>query len=258
VADSDLDTIEKGNLVGGFLKGLKVIQSFDNDRQRQSIADISRATGFDRASCRRLLLTLVHAGFAEHDGKYFWLSPRVLRLSYAYLRSASLPNILQSYLETLSGEIHESCSASVLEGNQVVYIARASYQRVMSINLRVGSALPIHCSSMGRVLLAGLPPEEARQRLEAVELVPLTSTTCTSVDALIAEIDRVREQGFAIVDQELEVGLRSIAVPVYDARHTMMAAINIGTNAARVPQDRLINEYLVKLMDVQKEVARVL
>jgi IclR family pca regulon transcriptional regulator len=248
----------KADLVGGFLKGLKVIESFDSDRRKQSIADISRSTGLDRATCRRLLLSLVHAGYASHDGKLFWLSPRSLRLGYAYLHSSSLSNTLQGYLEQLSSDIHESCSGSVLQQDHVVYIARAAYQRVMSINLRIGSRLPIYCSSMGRVLLASLPVAEARRLLDATDLVKLTPNTCVDIDELMRELDTVRKQDYAIVDEELEVGLRSVAVPVRNNRGQVLAAINIGTNAARVPFKRLIDQYLPKLRAIQTELSGIL
>lgn len=247
----------KGSLVGGFQKGLRVIEAFDADRQRQSIADISRSTGLDRATCRRLLLTLVQAGYAEHDGKFFWLSPRTIRLGNAYLHSATLPNVLQQYLEQLSSTIHESCSASILEGDHVVYIARASYERVMSINLRIGSRLPLYCSSMGRVLVANLEPEAARSLLGSVEIKAYTPKTVIDRDLLWTELKRVREQGYAFVDEELEIGLRSIAVPVFDGRGRVLASINIGANAARVSSDRLNGEYLTRLCDLQAELRKV-
>jgi IclR family pca regulon transcriptional regulator len=253
-----MDEKARGDLVGGFLKGLKVIESFGSGRQRQSISETSRATGLDRATCRRLLLSLVHAGYASHDGKSFRLSPRSLRLGYAYLHSASLPDILQGYLEQLSADIHESCSASVLEQDQVVYIARASYQRVMSVNLRIGSRLPIYCSSMGRVLLAGLPNDQVYARLSATPLAKLTPHTLIDSEALLREIETVRNQGYSLVDQELEIGLRSIAVPVRNGRGHVVAAINIGTSAARVPMERLAVEYLPKLRSLQDDLARVL
>lgn len=249
---------QRSNLIGGFLKGLAVIEAFDADRQRQSIADISRATGYDRATCRRLLLTLVHAGYAEHDGKNFWLSPRTIRLGNAYLHSATLPNILQRYLEQLSSTIHESCSASILESNDVLYIARASYQRVMSINLRIGSRLPIYCSSMGRVLLAALPRDAVRTMLEEVELVQFTAKTCVDIDQLVALIDQVREQDYAVVDEELEIGLRSIAVPARDSRGNVVAALNIGANASRVSLERMTGEYLDALHKLERELQKVL
>ena len=248
----------KSNLIGGFLKGLAVIESFGTERQRQSISDIARATGFDRATARRLALTLVHAGYADHDGKFFWLTPRTVRLGNAYLYSAALPNILQKYLEQLSSRIHESCSASILEQGEVLYIARASYQRVMSINLRIGSRLPIHCSSMGRVLLAAFDDAEVRRILSGTELKKFTAKTCVDIDVLVATIAQVRSQGFAIVDEELEIGLRSIAVPAIDGSGQTVAALNIGTNAARVPVERLTIEYLSELNQVQSEVAHLL
>jgi IclR family pca regulon transcriptional regulator len=245
------------NLVGGFIKGLTVIEAFDVDRPRQSIADISRTTGYDRATCRRLLLTLVHAGYAEHDGKYFWLSPRTVRLGNAYLHSATLPNIVQPYLEALAEDIHESCSASILDGDEVLYIARASHQRVMSINLRIGSRLPLYCSSMGRVLLASFDDAEVRRMLEQTPRLEYTATTVTDIDALADLIRQVREDGYAIVDQELEVGLRSIAVPVIDKRGNTLAALNIGTHAARVPAERLTKDYLPRLNALQVELREI-
>jgi IclR family pca regulon transcriptional regulator len=251
------ETESRATFVGGFQKGLRVIEAFDADRQRQSIADIARTTGLDRATCRRLLLTLVDAGYAEHDGKFFWLSPRTIRLGNAYLHSAALPNLLQQYLEQLSSTIHESCSASILEGDHIVYVARASYERVMSINLRIGSRLPIHCSSMGRVLAAAMEPETARTLLQSVERKAYTAKTMTDLDALMTELGRIREQGYALVDQELEVGLRSIAIPVLDKRNRILASINIGANAARVPLERLTTEYLDRLRDVQTELQKV-
>jgi IclR family transcriptional regulator, pca regulon regulatory protein len=256
--DRAADGTARRDLVGGFLKGLRVIEAFSAEHPRQSIADLSRTTLLDRASCRRLLLTLVHAGYADHDGRHFWLTPRALRLSHVYLDSASLPNILQPYLEQISAELHESCSASVLDGDEVLYVARASYQRVMSINLRVGSVVPVHCSSMGRVLLAGLPREEARRRLERTERTAFTPATVTDVEALLAAIDLVRTQGYALLDQELEIGLRSIAVPVLDGRGQALAAINIGANASRVSVERLVDSYLPRLLAAQHEIARIL
>jgi IclR family transcriptional regulator, pca regulon regulatory protein len=246
------------NLVGGFIKGLTVIEAFDVDRPRQSIADISRTTGYDRATCRRLLLTLVHAGYAEHDGKYFWLSPRTVRLGNAYLHSATLPNIIQPYLETLAEDIHESCSASILDGDEVLYIARASHQRVMSINLRIGSRLPLYCSSMGRVLLAGFDDDEVRRILERTPLLRHTPSTIVDIDELIELVRAVRRDGYAIVDQELEAGLRSIAVPALDKRGNAIAALNIGTHAARVPAERLTNDYLPQLNALQAELREIL
>jgi IclR family pca regulon transcriptional regulator len=251
-------SVPRGVYVNGFLKGLRVIEAFDADRQRQSIADISKTTGLDRATCRRCLLTLVHSGYAEHDGKFFWLTPRTIRLGNAYLHSATLPNLLQQYLEQMSSVIHESCSASILDGDHIIYIARASHERVMSINIRIGSHLPIYCSSMGRVLLASLDPEEALTLLQSVEIKAHTAKTVLDLHVLMKELEKVREQGYSLVDEELELGLRSIAVPVFDNRNRVVASINIGANAARVPVEHLKAQYLERLRDLQVELKKVI
>ena len=240
------------------MKGLRIIEAFDNDRPRLAISDVSSLTGMDRATCRRLLLTLVATGYAEHDGKFFKLTPCVLRLGYAYSHRASLPNIAQPVLEQLSRETDESCSASVLDGQRIVYIARAARQRVMSINLGVGSRLPAYCSSMGRVLLAQLPPEEARAVLEASDRRRHTPRTITDVDRLMADLVIVQAQNYALIDGELELGLRSIAVPVFNNRGTIVAAINIGAQAARVSMETMRAVFLPHLLRAQTDLRRLL
>jgi IclR family pca regulon transcriptional regulator len=239
------------NIVGGLTKGLAVIEAFDDARPKLAISDIAKITGYDRAACRRLLLTLVKLGYAGHDGKFFKLKPRIMRLGFAYLKSASLPSILQPSMDDLSRTTEESCSASVLDGTQIVYIARASKQRVMSINLSVGSRLPSYCSSMGRVLLAALPPTEARALLNETTLLKLTAHTLTDVEAIMATLDAVRRQGYSLIDEELELGLRSIAVPVLNNRGQVVAAINLGAQAARVSVERMMTEFLPKLRKTQ-------
>ncbi len=246
------------DVVGGLLKGLSVIEAFQTERQKLAISDVSRLTGFDRASCRRLLLTLVRAGYAEHDGKFFRLTPLVLRLGFAYLHSAPLPNTVQPFLDQLSRDTEESCSASILEGDQIVYIARAAKYRVMSVNLNIGSRLPAYCSSMGRVLLAGLEATERRRLLEAADRTPRTRYTMVDVLDIEQEIERVRSDGYAIVDQELELGLRSVAIPVLNSKGEVMAAINIGAQAARVPLDRIRTDFVPRLRHVQGQLRRLI
>ena len=246
------------NLVGGFMKGLRIIEAFDTDHPRLTIADVARATDMDRATCRRLLLTLISLGYAELEGAHFRLSPRILRLGHAYLHSASLPNVAQPLLDQLSRDTGESCSVSVLDGPSIVYVARASRQRVMSVNLNVGSRLPAYCSSMGRVLLAFLPPAEARLLLEASDLRPLTSKTIVSLDQLMEELASVRIQKFAIVDEELELGLRSIAVPIWNSKGKVVAALNIGAQAARVSVEEMRETLLPRLFRVQDDLRRLL
>ncbi|WP_419760324.1 IclR family transcriptional regulator domain-containing protein [Acidisoma sp.] len=244
--------------MGGFMKGLRIIEAFDTDHSRLSISDVSRATDMDRATCRRLLLTLIALGYAELEGKHFRLTPRILRLGHAYLHSASLPNVVQPLLEQLARDMGESCSVSVLDGAAVVYVARASRQRVMSINLNIGSRLPAYCSSMGRVLLATLPPAAAQALIEESGLRSLTPKTIISLDQLMAELTSVRAEGCAIVDEELELGLRSIAVPLYNNKGTVVAALNVGAQAARVSVEELRVAFLPRLLRLQDELRRLL
>ncbi|MBY5546356.1 IclR family transcriptional regulator [Rhizobium leguminosarum] len=239
------------DFVSGFARGLKVIEAFGETRQRLSIAEASKLTELDRATVRRSLLTLAELGYADYDGKFFTLTPKILRLGHAYLAATPLPVLLQPHLDHLSEKAGQSASASVLDGTDIVYIARASQRRVMSINLTPGSRLPAYCASMGRVLLAALAESEARAILARSELKQNTPNTKTDPDELIAEFRRVRTEGYAIIDQELEIGLCSIAVPVDNDRGETVAAINIGAPAALVPAAEMKERYLPLLKETQ-------
>jgi IclR family transcriptional regulator, pca regulon regulatory protein len=241
-------------IMGGFAKGLSVIEAFDQDRDKLTIADVARLTGLDRATARRCLLTLVDRGYASTDGKRFSLTGRILRLGYAYLAATPLPRLVQPYLEQLSEATQESCSASILDNCEIVYVARAAQRRVMSIGLNVGSRLPAYRTSMGRVLLAALPEDEARAVLDASKREKLTPHTATGVDELIAVLRQVRASGHCVNDQELEIGLRSIAVPLLDREGRAIAAVNVGVQAARVSVERLVNEILPAMRQVQLQV----
>lgn len=241
----------------GLEKGLAVIACFDARHQRLTIADVARMTGLTRATARRCLITLARIGYAETDGKFFQLTPRVLKLGYAYLSSTPLTAILQNALERLSESIGESCSASILDGDEIVYVARAATKRIMSVALSVGVRLPAFCTSMGRVLLAALPDETARQLVETSPRRPLTPKTRVGVGAIMAAIAGARDDGYAIIDQELEIGLVSIAVPVVDGRGRTLAAINVGTHASRFSSDSLARDLLPKLKAVQAELSRI-
>ena len=242
----------------GLEKGLAVIACFDGGHPRLTIADVARMTGLTRATARRCLITLTRIGYAETDGRFFALTPRVLRLGYAYLSSTPLTAILQSALERLSEEIGESSSASILDGGEIVYVARAATKRIMSVGLAIGARLPAYCTSMGRVLLAALPEEEARRRIGAGPRRALTSRTATEADVIMARLEAARADGYAIIDQELEVGLASIAVPVTDRAGRTLAAINVGTQAARFPPELLVRDLLPRLKAVQTDLARIL
>lgn len=242
----------------GLEKGLAVIACFDAGRQRLSIAEVARLTGLTRATARRCLITLARLGYAETDGRLFALTPRVLRLGYAYLSSTPLTAILQNTLERLSETIGESASASILDGTEIVYVARAATRRIMSVGLSVGVRLPAYCTSMGRVLLAALDEREAGRRIAASSRRALTARTITDPDRLMACLAGVRADGHAVIDQELEVGLVSIAVPVVDRSGRTLAAINVGTHASRFPPPALVSEILPKLRAAQADLSRIL
>lgn len=242
----------------GLEKGLAVIACFDAGHQRLTIAEIARMTGLTRATARRCLITLTRIGYAETDGRSFRLTPRVLRLGYAYLSSTPLTAILQGALERLSGEIGESASASILDGSEIVYVARAATRRIMSVGLAVGARLPAFCTSMGRVLLAALPEDEARRRIAAAARPALTARTVTGAEAVMERIAAARRDGYAVIDQELEIGLASIAVPVLDRAGRTLAAINVGTQAGRFTPELLVRDLLPRLKAAQADLARIL
>lgn len=250
--------IAERDMMSGLAKGLKVIESFTADRPRQSIAEVAAASGLDRATSRRCLLTLAHHGYADWDGKFFTLTPRVLRLGTACLAAMPLPQIVQPLLDQLSERLGESSSVCILDGREVVYVARAAQQKVMSIALMPGSRLPAYCTSMGRILLAALPADEARARLGTQPLPARTPHTLTDPTAILAALEIVRSQGFAINNQEVEVGLRSIAVPVFNAHGRTIAALNVGLNAGRASPERLEHDFLPHLRRIQSELRPLL
>ena len=251
-------TIPHRDMMSGLAKGLAVIETFSAAQPRQSISEVAAASGLDRATARRCLLTLAHHGYADWDGKFFTLTPRVLRLGTACLAAMPLPQVVQPLLDRLSEEIGQSSSVSILDGAEIVYVARAAQRRVMSIALMAGSRLPAFCTSMGRVLLAALPEAEARARLDLAPLLPRTDRTLTDPQSLMAELARVRLAGHALIDQEVELGLCSIAVPVLNARGQTVAALNVGLSAAAIPFADLERLYLPALVQMQGQLRAVL
>ncbi len=244
--------------MGGLAKGLLAIETFTAERPRQSIAEVSAASGLDRATARRCLLTLSHLGYADYDGKYFTLTPRILRLGTACLATMPLPQLVQPLLDQLSDQLGESSSVSILDGDEIVYVARAAQRKVMSIALMPGSRLPAFCTSMGRVMLAALPAPDAQALLESADRSLRTRFTKTDICALMDELAAVREQGCALIDQEVELGLRSIAVPLFNARKQVVAALNIGVSATQGELEELRRLYLRPLLLVQQELQAML
>jgi IclR family pca regulon transcriptional regulator len=248
----------KTDIIGSLAKGLRVLEAFGAEHPRLSIAETAERTGLDRATARRCLLTLHAEGYADYDGKFFTLTPRVLRLGMGALAALPLAQLVQPWLDQLSERIGQSTSVSILDETEIVYLARAAQRRVMSIGLLPGSRLPAHCTSMGRVLLAALPEPEARAVIDASDLSPRTPFSRTDPEEIIAEIGRVRAQGYALIDQEVELGLRSLAVPLISARGRVVAALNTGVAAVQAEPDALAALYLPALLKVQDGLRRIL
>lgn len=243
--------------VQSFARGLAVLRSFGSDAPAQTLSAAAERTGLTRAAARRILLTLVELGYVEHDGKLFRLSPRVLELGFAYLSSQPLWHRAQPTMEALVREVQESCSVAVLDGADIVYVLRVPANRILSINLGVGSRLPSYCTSMGRVLLAGLPPEQWPARL-ALPRLAHTPRTVTDPARLLDVLAQVRRQGWSLVDGELEPGLLSLAAPLHNRNGQVCAAINISGQRNRHTQTHMRTELLPKLLAAAKEISDLL
>ncbi|WP_405141032.1 IclR family transcriptional regulator [Sphaerisporangium sp. NBC_01403] len=234
--------------VQSLARGLAVIRAFDAATPELTLSEVARATGLTRAAARRFLLTLVELGYVRTDGRLFALSPRVLELGYSYLSSLSLPEVALPHLERLVAEVHESASVSVLDVSDIVYVARVPTTRIMRVTISIGTRFPAHCTSMGRVLLAWLPPGDLEAYFTEATLERHTARTVTSRDALVAELDRVRAQGWSMVDQELEEGLRSIAAPIRGRSGQVVAAVNISSHASRTTIESARRDLLPPLL----------
>jgi IclR family transcriptional regulator, pca regulon regulatory protein len=246
------------NFVLSLARGLQVIETFEGHVDGQSVANVARTTGLSRAAVRRLLITLEQLGYAESTARIYRLKPRVLKLGFSYLSSTSLPSLAQPVLERVTELTHESSSLTVLEGDEIVYLARSAAKRVMSVGLSVGSRLPAYCTSMGRVLLATLPEPQLTAYLERLQPRAFTPKTVTDKEELKSILQRVAEQGYALVDEELELGLRSIAVPVRSRQGRLVAAMNIGVHAARVSATECSDRLLPILHENAKNFAQLL
>lgn len=246
------------NFVLSLARGLKVIEGFEGHREGLTVSELARSSGLSRAAVRRILLTLARLGYAEETGRSFRLKTRVLKLGFSYLSSTSLPSIAQPVLEHLTETLHESSSLSVLDGDQIVYLARSATKRVMSVGLSVGSRLPAYCTSMGRILLAALPEGELEAFLSGAELKPLTPKTVTDKGVLAEIIRRIRADGFALTDEELELGLRSIAVPIRTRQNRIVAAMNVGVHAARVSAAEMVHRFLPQLRESAQSLSQLL
>ena len=244
------------NFMTSLARGLIVIQAFTQQSPQMTISQLSVKTGLSRAAVRRCLYTLTKLGFAgAEDGSRYSLRPRMLTLSHTYTTSNTLSTAAQPILERMSAALRESFSVATLDGEDIVYIARTHVSRVMAVDLHIGSRLPAYCTSMGRVLLAYLPTEQLEQYLAKVALIPHTPRTITSVEKLRLALRTVRRNGYALVDQEYEVGLRSLAVPVHTSSGRVVATVNLSGNAPRLSVMEMQSRYLPYLRNASNELS---
>jgi len=244
--------------VQSLARGLAVIRAFDTDHPVMTLTEVAGRTGLTRATARRFLHTLVELGYVRTDGKTFALTAQVLQLGYAYLSSLSLPQLAQPHLEELSLRLGESTSAAVLDGLDIAYIARVTTRRIMTIGITVGTRFPAYATSMGRVLLASLPPAKLQEYLARAEIKPLTPRAVGTRKELVAVLDTVRAQGWCLLDQELELGLMSIAAPVHHGPEKVVAAINVSLQAQSVASKPDPKAYLDMVRAATVETARLI
>jgi len=240
--ETEIAAPHKRDLIAGLEKGLQVIEAFDQERSRLTIAEVAQRTGLTRAAARRYLITLAHLGYVRHEQKLFSLTPMILRLGQSYLHSARLPRIVQPLLYRLAYSIEEAASAGVLD----------------STTLQPGTRVPAFCTANGRVLLASLPQAQMEHFLERLQPEAVTAHTIVNKERLALEIVRAREQGYALVDQELELGLRTMAVPIRNFRGEVVAAMNISVHAARMRLEEIVERCLPSMLKIQVELGALL
>ncbi|PYE19451.1 IclR family transcriptional regulator [Williamsia limnetica] len=253
-------TAASGDHVQSLARGLAVILAFDVDHPRLTVSEVAGRTELSRPAARRFLLTLHDLGYVGTDGATFWLTPRVLDLGYSYLSSLSLPEVAGPHLEALAARVHESASVSILDGDDVVYVARVPVSRIMTVSITIGTRFPAYATSMGRILLAALSDSGLDAHLDRVTPEPLTANTKTAHEDLRESIRDAGEQGFCIVDGELEAGLRSLAAPIHGRDGSVIAAVNISTQSVRYSleaiRDDLVPELLRTATAITADIAR--
>jgi IclR family pca regulon transcriptional regulator len=254
------DADERGatDFIESLDRGLRVMEMFGGRQQPMTLSDLAKAAGLPRATARRILFTLERAGFVESDGKLFRLTPRVLMLASTYLASNHVVSVLQPALDRLSSEVQEISSMAILDGNDAVFIARASPTRIFSSGIDIGYRLPAFCTSVGRVLLSRLSDGELAKALDAMDLAPLTPFTVTDRKLLLDAIIADRAQGYSLVDREAEPGFRSISVPVRRYDGAIVAAINMGAHVDRVSTQEMIERFLPRLQETAGSVKSML
>jgi len=243
VANSDARLASK-EFVRSVDRAFAIVRAFGRESPTLSLSQVAARTGLTRASARRFLLTLQSLGYVGSEDRQFFLRPRILDLGFAYLSSVPVFEIVEAHMEAMVQQVQESSSASVLDGTDIIYTVRVPTKRIMSVQIEVGTRLPAYATSMGRVLLAALGAVQLDNYFHQAKMERLTPTTVIDEQGLRSALELVREQGWCLVDQELEVGVRSVAVPLHDSAGRVFAAMNISTNATRVPAERLVGEHL--------------
>lgn len=248
--------ISSPDFVQSLARGLRVIEVFDASRPRQTLSEVARVADLTRATARRFLRTLADLGYVGTDGTSFWLTPRVLDLGYSYLSSMPLPEIAQPHLEKLSSAVGESSSVSILDSSDVVYVSRVQVRRIMTVGITIGTRFPAHTTSMGRVLLAGLSSSDLDDYFAHTPLeVEGAAFRVPDEETLRQRIDAVARKGYALVDQELEPGLRSLAAPIRDAEGRVVAAVNLSTHAMRYSIEQLEADFLPRLLSTADSIS---
>jgi IclR family pca regulon transcriptional regulator len=251
--------IKKSDYIQSLEKGLKVISSFDSDNHQMTLTEVAKRVDLTRSNARRILLTLQSLGYVKClDGKQFSLSAKVLGLGYSFLSALPVRDLAHSYMQELTHEVNESCSMATLDGQHMVYVARVQTKRIMTISLGIGTRLPLHATSMGKVLMAGLEPNALAELLKDMELEKFTEYTITDKQKLLERIELVRNRAWSISDQELEIGVRSIASPVKDKYGKTIAALNISGHASRVSKEDMIDTYLPALKSTVSKIEAAL
>ncbi len=257
-ADGPLDPAADNNYIAALARGLAVMRAFAGQRNQLTMAEIAKLVGLPRATVRRCLITLTALGYIDTNGKYYRLTPQVLTLSQSYFSSNPLPRVAQPFIEQVSEAVGESCSVSVLTGDEVIYVARSTRKRAASVHRDVGQNLPAYCTSMGRVLLAHLEPDQLDAYFNRVTLKKFTHETITDEASLRALLDQVRRREFCLIDGELEHNLRAVAVPVRDQSGRVIAAAHISSEADRTPKEKMRNDFLPVLRSAVSQMRSML
>ena len=256
--ESEKKSPQSDEYVQSFARGLGVIKAFGAESRALTLSEVAEESGLSRAAARRILLTLVHLGYVGQNGRQFFLLPRVLELGYAYLSALGVPELAQPVLNQVAAEVGESCSMSVLDGNDIVYIARVPTRKIITISLGVGTRLPAYATSMGRVLLGGYQPAQLERYLAQGAFPALTVKTLTDPGMLAARIAADRAQGYALIDEELETGLCSLAVPIRNQSGQIVAAMNVSASRASTSPDDMVRRLLPPLRNAAETLSQVL